>query len=656
MKHKTELLLNWLCIGLAVPGLFAQAGQTLTGVNPGLAPAGSPDLPVALYTFLPTVGTPSFTPLWNGSARPTKIVNGQPAMLLSAADLATPGLNEITVFDNKTGAMWPGGWKFPVYIPQSANDLVYDAQRKLLYASVPSTGGPKGNSVVAINPDTGDVTASVFVGSEPDRMAMTDDSQWLYVFNDGANSIVRLALDSFRPDPTFTTAGTAATGLNTTPIVSAVPGSPNAVLVGQNSTFRIFDSGVARGKTAAGNGVVAWTGANTFVNTLPQLFQVNSAGVVASGPSNGSNGGYVQDVKWAAGRVYLSNGQVFDSSNLALLGKFSGSGLVEVDPANQRVYLLGGSPGSFSYSISAFDVNTFVPEGAIGLTGFDNTYGNAISRVLRFGQNGVAFPYRAQTNISSGGSDKLFVLHSSLFDAAPVISAASIVNAASNQAGAVAPGEIVAIYGTGLGPAVPRSLQLSASGTVDTAAGDTKVFFNGIPAPVLFTSQGQVNVVVPYAVSRVSSVSVQVSCLGVLSNSITIPVQASVPALFTANGSGSGQAAAGNQDFSINSTANPAARGSIITLYATGGGQTNPVGSDGKVGVAPLPAPVQNVRVTIGGVDASVQYAGGAQGLVAGVMQVNVVVPPQITPAAAVPIVLSVGGATSPGGVTIGVR
>jgi uncharacterized protein (TIGR03437 family) len=509
--------------------------------------------------------------------------------------------------------------------------------------------------VVAINPDTGDVTASVFAGSEPDRMVMTDDSEWLYVFNDGANSVVRIALDSFRTDPAFNTGGTSASGLNTTPIVSAVPGSPDSVLVGQNGTFKIFDSGTPRNKSASGLGAVAWTGPTTFVNTAPQLFLVSSAGVTASSTTGGTNGGYVQDVKSAGGRVYLSNGQVFDSSNLALLGRFSGSGLVEVDPANQRVYLLGGGPGS-SYSIAAFDVNTFVPQGAIALTGFDNTYGNAISRLLRFGRDGVAFSYRAQQNISPGAADKLYVLHSSLFGAAPAIGAASIVNAASNQGGAVAPGEIVSIYGTGLGPLAPRGLQFSVSGTVDTAAGDTRVFFDGIPAPVLYTGQGQVNVVVPYALSRVSSASLQVSYLGVLSNSVTIPVQASAPALFTADGSGSGQAAAGNQDSSLNSTVHPAARSSVVTLYATGEGQTNPSGSDGKAGVAPLPAPVQSVKVTIGGIDSSVQYAGGAPGFVAGVMQVNVTVPPQVSPGAAVPVVLTVGGISSPGGVTIAVK
>lgn len=656
MKRRTHRLLFWLAVALAAPDLLAQAGRSLTAVLPGLAPAGSPDLPVTInYTSGSSFGSFSITALWNGSPRPIKTASGQLTMVLSAADLATPGLNEITIFDNQTGAMWPGAVKFPVYIALSANDLVYDAQRKRLYASVPSTGGSRGNNVVAVNPDTGDVSASVFVGSEPDRMAMTDDSQWLYVFNDGANSVVRIALDSFRADPAFNTGGTSASGLNTTPIVSAVPGSPNSVLVGQNGIFKIFDNGTARGKTAQGYGTVAWTSATTFANTAPQLFSISSAGVAASS-SSGSNGGYVQDVKAAGGRLYLSSGQVFDSSSLALLGKFSGSGLVEVDPANQRAYLLGGGPGSSSYAISAFDVNTFVPQGGIAVTGFDNTYGNAISRLLRFGQDGIAFSYRAQQNISPGAADKVYVLHSSLFGTAPAIAAASIVNAAGNQGGAVAPGEIVSIYGSGLGPAAPRGLQLSASSTVDTAAGDTQVLFNGIPSPVLFTSRGQVNAVVPYAVSRVSSVSLQVSYMGVVSNSVTIPVQASVPALFTANGSGSGQAAAGNQDFSLNSTAHPATRGSVITLYATGEGQTNPSGSDGKIAVAPLPAPVQNVKVTIGGVDAPVQYAGGAPGLVAGVMQVNVTVPPQVTPGAAVPVVLSIGGVNAPGGVTIAVQ
>ena len=91
-----------------------------------------------------------------------------------------------------------------------------------------------------------------------------------------------------------------------------------------------------------------------------------------------------------------------------------------------------------------------------------------------------------------------------------------------------------------------------------------------------------------------------------------------------------------------------------MTLFATGEGQTSPPGVDGKPASAPLPRPVLPVTVTFGGVAADVQYAGGAPLIVAGVMQVNAVVPAGVSGAAAV--VVTVGGAASQSGVTVAVR
>jgi uncharacterized protein (TIGR03437 family) len=124
--------------------------------------------------------------------------------------------------------------------------------------------------------------------------------------------------------------------------------------------------------------------------------------------------------------------------------------------------------------------------------------------------------------------------------------------------------------------------------------------------------------------------------------------------VFTANSSGRGQAAAVNQDGTQNGAANPAAAGSVLSLYATGEGQTLPAGLDGKLAAAPLPQPVAAVTVAIGGVAAEVSYAGGAPGLIAGVMQVNVVVPAGVS--GTVPVVLTVGGVDSQDGVTVAVR
>jgi uncharacterized protein (TIGR03437 family) len=109
-----------------------------------------------------------------------------------------------------------------------------------------------------------------------------------------------------------------------------------------------------------------------------------------------------------------------------------------------------------------------------------------------------------------------------------------------------------------------------------------------------------------------------------------------------------------NQDGSRNGTGHPTSAGEVLTIYVTGEGQTNPSGVDGRVGTAPLPTPVAPVSVTIGGVPAEVRYAGGSAGAIAGVMQVNVVVPDRVF--GVLPLVVSVARVPSQAGVTIVVR
>jgi uncharacterized protein (TIGR03437 family) len=137
---------------------------------------------------------------------------------------------------------------------------------------------------------------------------------------------------------------------------------------------------------------------------------------------------------------------------------------------------------------------------------------------------------------------------------------------------------------------------------------------------------------------------------------VRTPVQAALPALFTADSSGAGEVAAFNQDGTLNSSAVPASRGSIVVLYATGEGQTKPAGTDGKLALDVYPAPALPVKVSIGGQDAEVLYAGAAPTLVAGVMQINTVIPAGVTPGSAVPVVLGVGTFASRSGVTLAVK
>jgi uncharacterized protein (TIGR03437 family) len=130
-----------------------------------------------------------------------------------------------------------------------------------------------------------------------------------------------------------------------------------------------------------------------------------------------------------------------------------------------------------------------------------------------------------------------------------------------------------------------------------------------------------------------------------------------MPGIFTADSSGHGQGSILNQDGSANSANNPATVGSYVSVYATGEGQTNPAGVDGKPGGSPAPVPVaQPVTATIGGLPAQVQYAGGSPGAVAGSFQVNVQVPQGVAPGSSVPIFINVGGRDTQMNVTLAIK
>ncbi len=230
----------------------------------------------------------------------------------------------------------------------------------------------------------------------------------------------------------------------------------------------------------------------------------------------------------------------------------------------------------------------------------------------------------------------------------------AVVDAASQRADPVSPGKIVVLYGAGLGPAELIQNQ-PRDGVLGTELAGTTVSFNGIAVPILYTSATGVAGIVPYAITGTTA-QVTVTYQGQVSAAFAVPVAASAPSLFTFNQAGWGQAAAINAgDGTVNTAANPVQIGGYISLYATGEGQTTPAGVDGRLAGATPPQPVLAVRVTVGGIPATVQYRGGAPGYVAGLMQVNVQIPSGVQPGGYVPVVLQVGERTSSPAVWIAV-
>jgi trimeric autotransporter adhesin len=237
---------------------------------------------------------------------------------------------------------------------------------------------------------------------------------------------------------------------------------------------------------------------------------------------------------------------------------------------------------------------------------------------------------------------------------AEVVGVASVVNGASMLAGPVAPGEIVTLFGFGIGPAAGVTAQRDDAGRLPVALGATEVLFDGMPAPLLYAQFTQVNLQAPYAISGQLNTEVEIRHNGLTVARMIVPVVESAPGIFT-SGAGKGQIAATNQDGSPNSETNPAAPGSTVRFYATGVGQTVPEGIDGAPATFPYSLPRLPVAVRIAGIGAGdIEYAGAAPGYT-GVVQINVRIP-EAAPPGTQAIEITVGEAKSQPGATLAIR
>ena len=201
-----------------------------------------------------------------------------------------------------------------------------------------------------------------------------------------------------------------------------------------------------------------------------------------------------------------------------------------------------------------------------------------------------------------------------------------IANTASMAGGYVAPFELVTIQGTGIGPKDTAST-IVKDGLIDTTILNTRVLFDGTPAPLVYVSPNRINAIVPGSVSFRTSTKVQVEQAGQLSSVFTIPVVNTSLTFFTASGQGVGQAAAINQDGTVNSPANPAARGSVVSLFINGYGVINSEVSRPVGQVATDSRTVNAPSVQIGSFNGVVTFAGYVPGFTTSLLQLNVRVP-----------------------------
>ncbi len=292
----------------------------------------------------------------------------------------------------------------PAYIPTfirrlnlPANDLVYSEATQALYASMPSTAGANGNSITKITPETAAIGPSTFVGTEPNKMAISDDGQTIWIHLDGANAARRFEVVSQTPGFQFNTSTEPPLDME------VVPESPQSLAISRDG-FRgvaIYDNGVQRPNT--GNffdfiGPIEFAGPSVLYgyNSLSTGFDltkylVDANGVTSSTTMRGFLFGFTSLFEFSTGLLYSGSGRVVDPEAGALAGTFrltdNPTGIA-VDTANHRIFYV--SSHDENILLEAFDSNTFLPIGSITIPGnFTLPFS-----LVRWGANGLAFKTR----------------------------------------------------------------------------------------------------------------------------------------------------------------------------------------------------------------------------------------------------------------------
>ena len=285
---------------------------------------------------------------------------------------------------------------------------MYDQATQRIYASVPSTGGARGNTVTIIDPITGALGSSVFVGSEPGKLAISGDGQYLYVALNGAAAVRRVLLPTLTPELQFSLGNDSFFGPMFVEDMAVLPGVPHAVAVSRrysgvsprHAGVAIYDNGVQRPTATPGH-----TGANAieFGTTMTRLYGYNNETteygfrrltITASGVSvldvvGSMITGFNTDIEFSGGRIYATSGQVIDPEARTLLGTFSATGPFESDAVAGRTFFLSGG------SLVAFDNETFGRVGALPIPGISGSPAS----LIRWGADGFAFRTAGQVGL-----------------------------------------------------------------------------------------------------------------------------------------------------------------------------------------------------------------------------------------------------------------
>jgi trimeric autotransporter adhesin len=461
--------------------------------------------------------------------------------------------------------------------------------------------------------------------NSPSSIAVDSGGNW-YIADTSNNRIRQVTAAGVIN--TIAGTGTAGSSGDNGPASAAELNAPRAIAIDGSDNLYIADSG--------NNEVRKITAAGTISTIANQLNNPTSVALGTQGSVYIADSGNNRIVEVTAS----GNASTFAKINGVLAVTVDSSGnVVAADasqvwsvPANDTPTLLAGglsSPGGLAYAsdgtlfiadTGANIIREFSTSGVLtavagtGAAGFSGDGGAALTAQLN-APAGIAIGVNGTLLVADTGNNRIRSLSPAAAAPAEQLAPISLVNAASLASGPIAPGEIITVFGKGFNPS------------------NTQVLFNGQAATLFYTSATQINALAPASLASGSTATVNVVVGATPVGGSSVSIAAASPGIFTADATG--QAAAVNQDGSLNSASNPAPRGSVISIYATGQGSGSAAGS-----------------LTIGGYNAAVLYAGSAPGF-PGLMQVNAQIPQGFLGPGIQSVILTVGTASSQAGVTI---
>lgn len=345
----------------------------------------------------------------------------------------------ITSLRRRGGALMLAGlgtlWTLPAWadtvrsLSLASNDLVYDAKTNAIYASVRGSAGERGNTITRIDPLAGTIGASIFVGSEPGKLARSGNGEYLYVALNGAGAVRRFDLGSQTAGLQFGLGSDSFSGTFFAEDIEVLPGSAGSVAISlRNKNFSprhegvaIFDEGVKRPTQTPGH-----TGSNVieFGGSASTLYgynnetsefglrkmAVDAGGVTVASVKQNIISGYNVDIRYDNGLLYTTTGAIVDPEAGTLLGTFPDIGFngnVRPDSARNRVFFVTGRGSSLT--LRAYDSRTFTLVGSLPISG---AKGEA-SSLVRWGSDGLAF--RTSETFSTEG--QIFLVQSALVGA-----------------------------------------------------------------------------------------------------------------------------------------------------------------------------------------------------------------------------------------------